>query len=101
MPAAFFGKCVPGSDRRTRLYNPTRMARASLAVPAFLLPLLCASSALAAPADQFSAALAKGPVYAGLGAFVSGFLVSLTPCVYPMVAVTVSVFGARQASTRT
>jgi thiol:disulfide interchange protein DsbD len=77
------------------------MARPSIVVPAsFLLPLLCASSALAAPADQFTAALAKGPVYAGLGAFVSGFLVSLTPCVYPMVAVTVSVFGARQAATR-
>lgn len=45
--------------------------------------------------------MAKGPLYAGLAAFASGFLVSLTPCVYPMVAVTVSVFGARQASSRT
>jgi thiol:disulfide interchange protein DsbD len=59
-----------------------------------------AATSNAAPADQFAEALAKGPVYAGLAAFASGLLVSLTPCVYPMVAVTVSVFGARQATSR-
>lgn len=58
------------------------------------------ATAFAAPDDQFTQALAKGPLYAGLAAFASGFLVSLTPCVYPMVAVTVSVFGARQVSNR-
>lgn len=58
-----------------------------------------AAPASAAP-DAFSAALAHGPLYAGLAAFASGLLVSLTPCVYPMVAVTVSVFGARQVSSR-
>src|SRR5262252_3781343 len=52
------------------------------------------------PSDQFADALARGPVYAGLAAFASGLLVSLTPCVYPMVAVTVSVFGAKQVSSR-
>src|SRR6185295_15149432 len=52
------------------------------------------------PTDEFANALAKGPLYAGLAAFASGFLVSLTPCVYPMVAVTVSVFGAKQVSSR-
>lgn len=50
--------------------------------------------------DAFSQALAKGPFYAGLAAFASGFLVSLTPCVYPMVAVTVSVFGAKQVESK-
>jgi thiol:disulfide interchange protein DsbD len=34
-------------------------------------------------------------------ALVAGLLISLTPCVYPMIAVTVSVFGAREAKTRT
>lgn len=62
--------------------------------------LLFTSLASADEADQFAQALAKGPVYAGLAAFGSGLLVSLTPCVYPMVAVTVSVFGARQVSSR-
>jgi thiol:disulfide interchange protein DsbD len=51
-------------------------------------------------ADAFTEALSKGPVYAALAAFVGGFGVSLTGCVYPMVAVTVSVFGAKQAKSR-
>lgn len=60
-----------------------------------------ASAALAAPADGgFSEALSAGPVYAALAAFASGLLVSFTPCVYPMIAVTVSVFGARSVKSR-
>jgi thiol:disulfide interchange protein DsbD len=51
-------------------------------------------------ADAFTEALSRGPVYAALAALAGGFVVSLTPCVYPMVAVTVSVFGARQARSR-
>ncbi|HMJ16579.1 MAG TPA: cytochrome c biogenesis protein CcdA [Polyangiaceae bacterium] len=50
--------------------------------------------------DAFTTALAKGPVYAGIAAWLGGLLVSLTPCVYPMVAVTVSVFGARESRSR-
>lgn len=65
---------------------------------------MLAAAAVSTPAwastDPFAAALSKGPVYAGLASFVSGLLVSLTPCVYPMVAVTVSVFGARTVQSR-
>jgi thiol:disulfide interchange protein DsbD len=50
--------------------------------------------------DAFAMALSKGPLYAGLMAFVGGLLVCLTPCVYPMIVITVSVFGARQTSSR-
>jgi thiol:disulfide interchange protein DsbD len=50
--------------------------------------------------DAFTEALSKGPVYAALAALAGGFVVSLTPCVYPMVAVTVSVFGARESKSR-
>src|SRR5262249_31598544 len=32
--------------------------------------------------------------------FLAGLAVNLTPCVYPMIAITVSIFGARQATTR-
>jgi thiol:disulfide interchange protein DsbD len=32
--------------------------------------------------------------------FAAGLATSLTPCVYPMIVITVSVFGARQATTR-
>ncbi len=62
-----------------------------------LLALSLPATAWAAPEDAFTRALAKGPIYAALAALVGGLGVSLTPCVYPMVAVTVSVFGAKQA----
>jgi thiol:disulfide interchange protein DsbD len=51
-------------------------------------------------AGAFADALARGPAFAVLAAFVGGLLVSLTPCVYPMIAITVSVFGANQAKSR-
>ena len=72
--------------------------RPSLWILALVL-MLWPSSAWAAP-DAFSEAVARGPLYAGLAAQVGGLLVSLTPCVYPMVAVTVSVFGARETKSR-
>lgn len=50
--------------------------------------------------NAFADALARGPVFALGAAFVGGLLVSLTPCVYPMIAITVSVFGANQAKSR-
>jgi len=50
--------------------------------------------------DLFTESLARGPLYAGLTAFLGGLLVCLTPCVYPMIAITVSVFGARQSRSR-
>lgn len=71
-----------------------------LSVAPALLIFSIASVAGAAENDPFAQALAKGPVSAGFAAFASGLLVSLTPCVYPMVAVTVSVFGARQVTSR-
>lgn len=65
-----------------------------------LMALAWPATALAAPADAFTQALAKGPIYAALAALLGGLAVSLTPCVYPMVAVTVSIFGAKQAKSR-
>jgi len=37
----------------------------------------------------------KGWFYAAAGAFGAGFLTSLTPCVYPMIPITLAIFGAR------
>lgn len=75
-----------------------------LALVAGLWPALAAaataSSAAPASPDAFTAALARGPLYAAGAALLGGLLVSLTPCVYPMVAVTVSVFGARESKSR-
>jgi thiol:disulfide interchange protein DsbD len=50
--------------------------------------------------DAFTRALEKGPVYAALAAFLGGLGASLTPCVYPMIGVTVAVFGAKKAKSR-
>jgi thioredoxin:protein disulfide reductase len=58
------------------------------------------SETAASQPDAFSRAISRGPAYAGFAAFVGGLLVCLTPCVYPMIAVTVSVFGARQSRSR-
>ncbi len=71
-----------------------------------LLPLLLASTAsadwLADLEAPFREALSGGHVALALGfVFLAGLATSLTPCVYPMIAITVSVFGARQSSSRT
>lgn len=48
-----------------------------------------------------SALLASGQFLFAAGViFVGGLLTSLTPCVYPLIPITVSVFGARQADSR-
>jgi thiol:disulfide interchange protein DsbD len=70
-----------------------------LAALSFALPAV-AADAVPASDGGFAAAISHGPLYAALAAFASGFLVSLTPCVYPMIAVTVSVFGARSVERR-
>ncbi|MBK7584580.1 MAG: thioredoxin family protein [Myxococcales bacterium] len=72
----------------------------SLAAQAADNACVVAGAQAAGGGDAFTRALAKGPGYAALAALVGGLLVSLTPCVYPMVAVTVSVFGAREAKSR-
>lgn len=70
----------------------------SFAVTALLLVLVWPALAWATgdPAACDSGnILAKGWVWAFLGAFGAGFLTSLTPCVYPMIPIVVGVFGAR------
>lgn len=42
----------------------------------------------------------KGLLSALLLVFVAGFLSSLTPCVYPLIPITIGIFGARGASSR-
>jgi len=64
---------------------------ASLA--AILLPF-------SAAAGNFAEAAARGTAQAFLFALTAGFLTSLTPCVYPMIPITVSIFGARGTASR-
>jgi thiol:disulfide interchange protein DsbD len=52
-------------------------------------------------AQTFERSLADGSWGLSLGLiFLAGLATSLTPCVFPMIAITVSVFGARQAKSR-
>jgi thiol:disulfide interchange protein DsbD len=69
-----------------------------LALVALLSPR--AAGAAEPGAGMFEAGLSHGPLYAALTAFAGGLLVCLTPCVYPMIAITVSVFGARSTTSR-
>jgi thiol:disulfide interchange protein DsbD len=71
-----------------------------LVLIAVLLVPAVARAQGAAPGGAFDAAIARGPFFAAAAAFAGGLLVSLTPCVYPMIAITVSVFGAREAKSR-
>lgn len=76
------------------------------AVFPFLLTLFASLPAGVALADggvsaAFQQALEGGSLgNALLLSFLAGIATSLTPCVYPMIAITVSVFGARAVQTR-
>lgn len=53
------------------------------------------------PSAEFTAALEAGNWALALPLiYLVGLATALTPCVYPMIAITVSVFGARQVKTR-
>lgn len=66
-----------------------------LAVAAFAVAVLLPALASAAEPSEFDALRSQGWVLAYLGVFAAGVLTSLTPCVYPMIPIVVSVFGAR------
>src|SRR5688572_7804238 len=84
------------------------MVRALLPAPRrialFVFAVLVLVPAIASADDgasRFAELLTQhGPVVAVLASFVFGFLASLTPCVYPMVPITVSIFGATDAKSR-
>ncbi len=50
--------------------------------------------------DAFSKAREKGIVWLVLFVFGAGFLVSLTPCVLPMIPITIGIIGARASGSR-
>lgn len=79
--------------------DTTRRSTVVWPLLAALVVLFLPSLALAEQ-DAFTQAIeSDSPVLAGVMAFGGGLLTCLTPCVYPMIAITVSVFGARSAST--
>jgi thiol:disulfide interchange protein DsbD len=84
----------------SNLPRPFARLRASAALLAALAVVLTPAFALADEPDAFTKALQRGPVFAGFAALLGGLLTAATPCVYPMIAITVSIFGAREATSR-
>ncbi|MFL5274584.1 MAG: protein-disulfide reductase DsbD family protein [Anaeromyxobacteraceae bacterium] len=65
------------------------------------LPRLAVSGGTGAANDLgLGAQLAQGSLVAFAIAFAGGVLTSLTPCVYPLIPITVSIFGARSSKSR-
>jgi thiol:disulfide interchange protein DsbD len=70
-------------------------------VAALAVEVHASADTLSELTGPFSEALQDGSYSGALGLiFLAGLATSLTPCVYPMIAITVSVFGARQAESR-
>ncbi len=65
----------------------------------FCVVLLLPRLAHADEAAEFAQTLDKGWVWVYLVSFGTGVLTSLTPCVYPMIPITVAVFGSKDEDT--
>ncbi|MDZ4678066.1 MAG: protein-disulfide reductase DsbD [Oligoflexia bacterium] len=50
--------------------------------------------------DGFQKALARGKFWVYVFVFIGGFLTSLTPCIFPMIPITISIIGARAAQNK-
>lgn len=80
----------PPSSAHPRLLASLAVALAAMLWPAFVL---------ADDAAGFDAAIAEGDLLVALAlTFGAGVLTSLTPCVYPMIPITVAVFGAQKTT---
>lgn len=72
---------------------------AAAGLAAFFLPDLLGQG-LASPSLDASSLAGGGALWTLAIAWLGGVLTSLTPCVYPLVPITLGVFGARQARSR-
>jgi thiol:disulfide interchange protein DsbD len=82
--------------------KPALAAAAALAFAGVLfLPDLLAAGPSGSSSDLgIGGLLTEGSALAIAAAFAGGLLTSLTPCVYPLIPITVSIFGARKAGSR-
>jgi thiol:disulfide interchange protein DsbD len=102
------GRCVPGSETLT--FGPLTVSGAAMAAtgpaqpaaPAAAAPKArtAAGAAVASGAVAAPAATADGLWSFGLLAFLSGLAALLTPCVFPMVPMTVSYFTGSSGTRR-
>jgi thiol:disulfide interchange protein DsbD len=82
---------------RTR---PSLLFAPLIGVALALWPLAAAAADGGSDTGAFQRALSHGSLVALGASYVFGLATGLTPCVYPMIAITVSVFGAREAKSR-
>ncbi len=78
----------------------TVLASTGLALALTLWPFASLADTGGSDTGAFQRALSHGAIFALGASYVFGLATSLTPCVYPMIAITVSVFGAKEAKTR-
>ena len=79
----------------------TLRLRGLAALGAFAASLAAPAVAMAQERDAFTRAFEDhGLLLAGPMAFLNGLGACLTPCVFPMIPITVSIFGAKQAKSR-
>jgi thiol:disulfide interchange protein DsbD len=84
-----------------RIFVRILLAAATFAAVAYVPDLLATTGATGASSDLgLGRLLSEGSVLAYGAAFAGGVLTSLTPCVYPLIPITVSIFGARTAGSR-
>jgi len=77
------------------------LAAAAFAAVLFLPDLMSSGPAGGGTQDRLRGLIeSAGPLLAFGVAFLGGVLTSLTPCVYPLIPITVSIFGARKAGSR-
>jgi len=86
---------APALARRTIARLAARLESRPCAGLAIALALLALVLPGRAQAEAFSDAANRGTVSSFIFAFTAGLLTSLTPCVYPMIPITISVFGGR------
>jgi thiol:disulfide interchange protein DsbD len=83
-----------------RIMSRLLLAALAFASVAYIPDLLSVGSAGASSDLRLGALLAEGSLLAFAVAFAGGVATSLTPCVYPLIPITVSIFGARRAGSR-
>ena len=70
----------------------------ALAAIALSFVVFTANRQVLATDEVFTRALEKGPLASALVAFAGGLLTAATPCVYPMIAITVSIFWCARSN---
>jgi thiol:disulfide interchange protein DsbD len=97
---ALYSRCLAPEFFAVKSRSILHASIFGLALFVFLWPFAAFAADGGSDTGAFQRALAHGALFALGASYLFGLATSLTPCVYPMIAITVSVFGAKQAKTR-